>query len=237
MVKDMIPGTSLEIVQDRSKFSYGIDAILLSSFARGRGRVLDLGTGNGIIPLRMAGLGRGDSFVGVEIQEEVYQLAKKNVVLNNLEEKIEIVRADIKNLDEVFDKASFDTIVTNPPYMKAGSALINERDNFAIARHEIKCTFKDIARVAGSLLKPQGKIFIIHRPSRLVDIFYYMRKYGLEPKTMRMVQPNSQKSANLVLVEGVRGGRIELKVEKPLIVYDEDGNYTDEIYRIYGMES
>lgn len=235
--KDIIPGTDFELIQDRSKFSYGIDAILLSSFARARGRVLDLGTGNGIIPIRMAGLGKAREYLGVEIQREVYELAKMNVELNGLQDRVEIIQADIKDLAEIVEKSSFDTIVSNPPYMKAGAAIINEEDNFAIARHEIKCTFRDIAEVAGQLLKPKGRFVLIHRPSRLVDIFYYMRKNGIEPKVMRMVQPNGDKPANLVLIEGVRGGKVELKIEKPLIVYGDDGKYTDEIYQIYGMEA
>lgn len=236
MKKDLVPGTEFFIKQDRDSFSYGIDAILLSSFAKGKGRVLDLGTGTGIIPIRMAGIWNYDALYGVEIQKSVYELACENVITNNLEGKVKIINQDIKNLENVFEKSSFDVIVSNPPYMKADSAIVNDRENFAISRHEIKCTFEDIANVVGKLLKPKGKFYLIHRPNRLVDIFYFMRKNNIEPKRVRFIQPKQDKEANLVLVEGIRDGNIELRVEKPLIIYNDNNEYNDEIYELYKMK-
>lgn len=233
MTMDLVPGTNYYIKQKKDNFSYGIDAILLSSIVKGKGKVLDLGTGTGIIPIRLAGIRNFDKIFGVEIQEDVFNLAKENIEYNNLEEKVTIVNEDIKNLLNVFEKSSFDVIVSNPPYMKKDSAIINEEENFAISRHEVKCTFEDISYVVGKLLKPKGKFYLIHRPNRLVDIFYFMRKNNIEPKRVRMIQPNDKKAANLVLVEGIRDGNIDLIVEKPLLVYDKENKYTEEILKMY----
>ena len=236
MRKDIVPGTEFEILQDSSKFSYGIDAILLSYFAKARGKTIDLGTGMGIIPIRMAGLYDVEKIYAVEIQEEVAEIARENVRRNNLEEKIEIIEDNIINLRDHFEAGEFDVLVSNPPYMKKGSATINEDMNFAISRHEIECTFEDIAEISSYLLKPLAKAYFIHRPNRLVDIFYYLRKNNMEPKRIRNIQPNVNKKANIVLIEAVKNGNPELIVERPLIVYDEDGDYTKEIYEIYGMD-
>lgn len=234
--KDIIPGTNLEIYQDRKKFSYGIDSILLSSIVKGKGKIIDLGTGNGIIPLRIAYLNDFKKIYGIEIQKEVSQLAKYNVKHNKLEDKIEILNDDINNLLNRFKPADIDVIVSNPPYMKKGSATINESSNMAIARHEIFCTFSDIAYISSKLLKPLGHLYLIHRPNRLVDIFYEMRKNNIEPKEIRMVQPNINKKATMVLIKGIKSANQDLNIEKPLIVYDENGNYTEEIISLYKMK-
>lgn len=233
---DIVPGTKYLMKQDKDKFSYGIDAILLSSFCYGKGKVLDLGTGSGIIPIRLAGISKFSEIYGVEIQRDVYEKALENVRLNNLEGKIRLINDNLKNLENHFDKSSFDVIVSNPPYMKKDSAILNDKYNFSISRHEVECTFEDISYIAGKLLKPKGKLFIIHRPNRLVDIFYYMRKNNIEPKKIRLIQPNIDKKPNLVLVEGIRDGNIDLFVEKPLIVYESLGKYTEEILQMYKME-
>lgn len=233
---DIVPGTNFKIIQDKSKFSYGIDAILLSDFAKPKGLVMDLGTGTGIIPIRMAGKIGFQKIYGVEIQEDVSKLAQKNIELNNLQDKIEILHMDLKNLSNIFKKASFDVIISNPPYMKSGGAIVNLDENFAISRHEITCNIEDIIRLSNYLLKPLGKLYLVHRPDRLVDIFYTMRKYDIEPKYIRFVQPKIHKKPNLVLIEGLKGGKADLKFYNPLIVYNEDGSYTQEIYEIYGMD-
>lgn len=233
---DIVPGSQYRILQNKRKFSYGIDAIILSDFAQARGLVMDLGTGTGIIPIRLADGKDIKKIYGVEIQGDVAELAKESVKLNKLEEKIQILNMDLKDLRDRFSKASFDTIISNPPYMKTGSAILNEEENFALSRHEIACSFEDIISVSDYLLKPLGKIYLVYRPNRLVDILSTMRQYRIEPKYIRFVQPRWDKKPNLVLIEGVKGGRADLKFHDPLIVYDENGNYLDEIYEIYGMD-
>lgn len=233
---DIVPGSQYRILQNKRKFSYGIDAIILSDFAQARGLVMDLGTGTGIIPIRLADGKDIKKIYGVEIQGDVAELAKESVKLNKLEGKIQILNMDLKDLRDRFSKASFDTIISNPPYMKTGSAILNEEENFALSRHEIACSFEDIISVSDYLLKPLGKIYLVHRPNRLVDILSTMRQYRIEPKYIRFVQPRWDKKPNLVLIEGVKGGRADLKFHDPLIVYDENGNYLDEIYEIYGMD-
>lgn len=232
---DIVPGTEYKIYQNKEKFSYGIDAIILSNFAKAKGIIVDLGTGTGIIPLRIVDNQNIEKIYGVEIQKDVADLAKKSIELNQLEDRIEILNIDIKDLADKFPKASIDTIISNPPYMKNGSALINPQENFAISRHEIACTFEDIISVSNYLLKPLGKFFLVHRPDRLVDILYTMRQYNIEAKYIRFVQAKLEKKPNLILIEGVKDGKANLKFHDPLIVYKEDGSYVDEIYQIYGM--
>ncbi|CAK7087132.1 tRNA1(Val) (adenine(37)-N6)-methyltransferase [Tissierella sp.] len=231
---DIIPGSDFKIIQNKDKFSYGTDAIFLSHFAKSKGKVVDLGTGTGIIPLRLYAKDKVDIIYGVEIQEEVADMAKRSIELNNLEEKISILNMDLRELPAKFGKNTIDTITTNPPYMKAGGALVNPEENFAISRHEIACNLEDIIKVSEYLLKPLGKFYMVHRPDRLVDIIYNLRKYKLEPKYIRFVQPKLTKKPNLVLIEAVKTGKPDLKFYDPLIVYNEDGSYTDEISIIYG---
>ncbi len=231
---DLIPGTNYKIIQNKDKFSYGMDAILLSSFAKAKGVVVDLGTGTGIIPLRIYRERKVDIIYGVEIQKEVANMAKRSVELNNLQEKIKILHMDLKDLPKNFKKASVDVITTNPPYMKAGEAIVNPKENFAISRHELTCTLEDIIKVSQYLLKPLGKLYMVHRPNRLVDIIYNLRKHNIEPKYIRFVQPKVNKRPNLILIEGVKNGKPDLKFHHPLIVYNEDNTYRDEIYEIYG---
>ncbi|OLS02305.1 tRNA1(Val) (adenine(37)-N6)-methyltransferase [Tissierella creatinophila] len=230
---DLVPGTDFKIIQDKSSFSYGTDAIFLSNFSKPKGIVVDLGTGSGIIPLRIANNSRVEKIYGIEIQEEVSKRAKRSIELNNLEKRIEILNMDLKDLPKRFSKCEIDTVVSNPPYLKTGGAIVNEKENFAISRHEIQCNLEDIIRISDYLLKPLGKLFLVHRPDRLTDIFYLLRTHKLEPKWIRFVYPKLGKAPNLVLIEAVKSGNKELRFFKPLIVYNEDGTYTDEIYEIY----
>lgn len=231
---DIVPGTDLKIIQNREKFSYGTDAIFLSGFARAKGIVVDLGTGTGIIPLRLCQA--ADRLYGIEIQDEVAEMAARSVELNKLNDKIKILRMDLKNIENEFARNTVDVVTTNPPYMKSGGAVVNAEDNFAISRHEIACSLEDVIRAAEYLLKPLGKFYMVHRPDRLVDIMYILRKYNIEPKYIRFVQPKIGKKPNLILIEGRKSAKPDLKFYDPLIVYNEDGTYTDEIYSIYGME-
>lgn len=225
-----------KIIQDPERFCFGMDAVLLSGFARAKegDRVLDLGTGTGIIPILMEAKTQAAHFTGLEIQHESADMAARSVRLNHLEGKIEIVTGDIKEAVSLFGAASFDVVTCNPPYMTEHHGLTNPEAPKAIARHELLCTLEDVISQAAKLLKPGGNFYMVHRPFRLVDIITLLRTYGVEPKRMKMVYPFVDKEPNMVLIEANRGGRPRLSVEKPLIVYKEPGVYTDEIYDIYG---
>lgn len=224
------------IIQDPGRFCFGMDAILLSGFASVKPgeHVLDLGTGTGIIPILLEAKTKGEHFTGLEIQPESADMAERSVKLNGLTERINIVTGDIKEASSIFGASSFEVVTTNPPYMIGQHGISNPKDAKAIARHEILCDLDDILRESARLLKPQGRFYMVHRPFRLAEIFSKMIEYHIEPKRMKLVYPFVDKEPNMVLIEGLRGGRSRLTVEKPLIVYKEPGVYTDEIYDIYG---
>lgn len=226
-----------KLIQKKEGFRFGMDAVLLSGFANvSEGeKTIDLGTGTGIIPILLKAKTEGTDFIGLEIQEESVELAKRNVEMNELSDFIEINQGDIKEASNNFGAATFDVVVTNPPYMTEDGGITNPNDAKAIARHEIKCNLEDVIRESAKLLKPMGRFYMVHRPRRMPDLIELMRKYGIEPKVIRMVHPFAEKPANMVLIEGVRGGRAMTVVEKPLIVYKEPDIYTDEIYDIYGF--
>lgn len=225
-----------KIIQDSEKFKFGIDAILLSHFAfnqiRNNEKVIDLGTGNGIIPLMIA-KSRANSIVGLEIQEENVELAKRSVELNQLEEKIQIIHGDIKAVEKKFTKHSFDVVVSNPPYMINEHGKQNPTEAKSIARHEVLCNLEDIISAVDYLLKPFGKFFMIHRPFRLPEIFSLLTKYKIEPKRMELVSPFLQKEPNLVLIEARKNANPRLQIEDNLIVYEKPGIYTGKINQIY----
>ena len=225
-----------KIIQDSDRFCFGMDAVLLSGFARAKegDRVLDLGTGTGIIPILMEAKTCAAHLSGLEIQPDSADMARRSVKLNGLEEKIEIVTGDIKEAVSLFGPASFDVVTCNPPYMTEHHGLTNPGAPKAIARHELLCTLEDVISQAGRLLKPGGNFYMVHRPFRLADIFVLLRQYKIEPKRMKLVYPFVDKEPNMVLIEANRGGRPRMTVEKPLIVYKEPGVYTDEIYEVYG---
>ena len=224
------------IIQRKGAFCFGMDAVLLSGFAAVRQgeQALDLGTGTGIIPILLEAKSEGRHFTGLEIQPEMADMARRSVAYNHLESKIEIVTGDIKEAGRLFDLASFDVVTSNPPYMNDAHGLKNPDLPKAIARHEILCTLEDVVRSAAILLKPGGRFYMVHRPHRLIEIISVMRQYRLDPKRMKFVHPFIDREANMVLIEGVRGGKPMVKLEAPIIVYKEPGVYTDEIYEIYG---
>lgn len=224
------------IIQNPRKFCFGMDAVLLSGFAKvKRGEtVLDLGTGTGIIPILLEAKTQGKHFTGLEIQQESADMARRSVAYNHLEDKITIEIGNIKDASEQFGASSFHVITTNPPYMTERHGLTNPNEAKAIARHEILCNLEDVIRESARLLKPQGRFYMVHRPFRLAEIMVLMLQYGLEPKRMQLVHPFVDKEPNMVLIEGLRGGNPRITVEKPLIVYKEQGVYTEEIYDIYG---
>lgn len=233
---DDLQRNGYQIIQKKDGFCFGMDAVLLSGFAAVKPgeKAIDLGTGTGIIPILLEAKYEGENYTGLEIQDEVADMAARSVALNHLEEKVSIVKGDIKEASRLFGAASFDVVTSNPPYMNDAHGLKNPDLPKAIARHEVLCTLDDVTREAARLLRPGGRFYMVHRPHRLIEIITALTKYKMEPKRMKMVHPFVEKEANMVLIEAVRGGRSMIKVEAPIVVYREPGVYTREIYDIYG---
>lgn len=223
------------LIQDPARFCFGIDAVLLAGFASVRKgeKMLDLGTGTGIIPILLEAKTEGAAFYGLELQQESAEMAERSVRLNSVAGKITIITGDIKSSGQLFQRSYFDVVTSNPPYINCGGGLLNEDMPRAISRHELRCTLYDVCHAAGQLLRPAGRFYMVHRPQRLVDILYTLRQCNLEPKTLRFVQPKADKPPNLVLIESVRGGGPQLNVLPPLIIYDSNGGYTPETLEIY----
>ena len=232
---DELQRNDYRIIQNPERFCFGMDAVLLSSFAKAKPgeRCLDLGTGNGFIPILMEAKTKGEIFYGLEIQEESADLARRSVELNELEDKIKIVTGDIKEAADIFGAASFHVITMNPPYMTDSHGIVNPTDAKAIARHEITCTLEDMISQASKVLKSKGRFYMVHRPFRLAEIMSLMVKHHLEPKRMRLVYPYVDKEPNMVLIEGLKGGNSRITVEPPLIVYEAPGVYTEELKALY----
>lgn len=224
-----------EIIQNPEAFCFGIDAVLLSEFVKIKQgqKVLDLGTGTGILPILIAAKTKAGHITGLDIQKYSVDMAARSVEHNGLTDRIDIVQGDIKEASGLFGKAVFDAITCNPPYMIDDHGLKNPADCKAIARHEILCTFEDIAREAAALLKEGGNFYLVHRPFRLVEILNTLTKYMIEPKAMRFVHPFVDKEPNMVLIHGKKGAKSRVTIEKPLIVYEKPGVYTKEVAGIY----
>lgn len=233
---DDLQRNHLKIIQNPEKFCFGMDAVLLSGFAKVKPgeKVLDLGTGTGIIPLLLSAKTKAGHLTGLEIQPESADMARRSVALNGLEDRIDIVEGDIKEASALFGMAGFDVVTCNPPYMIGQHGLRNPDTPKAVARHEVLCTFEDVAREAARLLRPGGKFYLVHRPFRLAEIIGTLLSHKLEPKRMKLVHPFLDKEPNMVLIEASRGGNSRMTVEPPLIVYEKPGVYTPEIYEIYG---
>ena len=223
------------LIQDPKRFCFGVDAVLLSGFATAKkgDKILDLGTGTGVIPILMSAKTKAEHFSALEIQPESAEIAKRSVMLNDLQDKIDIIEGDIKKAAEIFKPSSFDVITTNPPYMNFEGGLKNSYDPKTIARHEVLCSLDDVAFAAQRLLKFGGKFFMVHRPHRLTDIMCVLREHKLEPKRIRFVQPYADREPNMVLVEAVRSGKPMIKVMPTLVIYNSDGTYTQETLDIY----
>lgn len=227
---------NLKIIQNKNGFCFGIDSVLLSNFAKNIKKdsmVLDLGTGTGIIPILLCGKTELKKVIGVEIQKDVANMAKKSIKLNKLENKIEIINENIINLNKIFEKNTFDVIVTNPPYKKKNTGVINENEKKFISRHEIAASLEDFIKITKDLLKDKGEFYMVHKPDRLVDILSLMRIYKIEPKVIQFVCANKDKEPNLVLIKGVKNANPFLKIENNLYIYEKDGKYTKEILEIY----
>lgn len=227
------------IIQSPGRFCFGMDAVLLSSFAKVKTgeRALDMGTGTGILPILLEAKNKGDFYTGLEIQEESADMARRSVQYNHLEDKVRIVTGDIREAAALFGAASFHVITVNPPYMIGDHGLKNENEAKYIARHEVLCTLEDVLRESGKLLGNKGRFYMVHRPFRLAEILSGMSRHRIEPKRMRLVHPYIDKEPNMVLLEGVKGAHPRMTVEPPLVVYNKDGTYTEELLELYGLES
>ena len=229
----------LKIIQNTEGFCFGIDSVLLAHFAndiKNGSKVIDLGTGTGIIGTLLCGKIPNVQMCGVEIQEEVYDMAKRSIILNHLEDKFTLINANIKELEGSKEEGTYDVVVTNPPYQKDHTGVQNENEKKLLSRHEISASLEDFIRVSGKLLKEKKDLYMVHRPHRLVDIIELLRKYKLEPKKMQFVHPKVGKEPNLVLIKATKYANPFLKIEKPLYVYEENGEYTKDILTIYGKE-
>lgn len=224
------------LIQKHDSFKFGVDAVLLADFADVKriDHVLEMGTGTGIIPILLHAKKQPASITALEIQEDMADMAQRSIRYNKLEDKIHILNMDLKEAPDKLGKARFDCVVTNPPYVKKEAGINNPTETKAIARFEIACTLQDVIGCAKELLRPGGKFFMVHRADRLADIIFEMRNQGIEPKRIRFVHSSTGKRPHLLLIEGARGGRPELKFMDPLYIYDDNGAYTEEIHRIYG---
>ena len=233
---DHLEYKDLKIIQNKDGFCFGIDAVLLSDFARNikkNSKVIDLGTGTGIISILLCGKTELKEIIGVEVQKEVYDMACRSAKLNNLEDRFKVINANILNLDNILENNSFDVIVTNPPYKKQNTGVINEDEKKLISRHEILANLEDFIRVSSRLLKYRGEFYMIHRPERLADIFCLMRNYKIEPKEVRLIFSNNNSAPKMVMIKGVKNGGEYLKFRENLYIYTDEGTYTDEILKIY----
>lgn len=227
---------NIKIIQKVDGFCFGIDSVLLSDFAkniRNNSNVMDMGTGTGVLGFLLIAKTKINKVTGIEIQPEIADMARRSIQLNNLEEKFEIINCDINELEKNVKTESFDAIITNPPYKKLNSGKINDNESKLISRHEIKATLDDFVKIGFKMLKDKGTMYMVHRAERLVDILATMRKNKLEPKRIRFVYSNKDSESKLVMIEAVKNGRPSIKVENPLYVYKENGEYTDEILKIY----
>lgn len=223
------------LIQKKDGFRFGIDAVLLANFAdiKKEDKVLDIGTGTGIISILLAGKTEAKTIYGLEIQKEIAEMAGRSVLLNNLQDRVKIIEGNIQDGLTLFKPSSLNAIVTNPPYISKGCGIVSSDSSIAQSRHEISCILEDIISISGKLLAPNGQLAMIHRPERLVDVLYLMRTYLIEPKYIRFVHPFVSKRANLFLIKGTKGGNPGLKMMEPLYVYNSQGKYTEEINKIY----
>ena len=236
---DDLEFNNLKIIQNTTGFCFGIDSVLLSDYAKNLkngSKVVDIGTGTGIIGILLCAKSKLSHITGIEIQSEVAQMAERSIQLNHLGNKFDVLNINIKEVFDYLEPNTVDCIVTNPPYIKLNSGAQNIEKKKLISRHEIECNLEDIIKISYKLLKSKAEFYMVHRAERIVDIMYLLRKYKLEPKQVRFVQSKLNSSPNLVLFRCVKDGGNALKIDEPLIIYNEDGTYTDEIYKIYNKE-
>ena len=232
---DDLHRSNFKIIQNPQYFSFGMDAVLLAAFTQihKNEKHLDICSGNGVIPILLAARYPYGNFCGLEIQEDLAEMASRSVALNGLGDKIRIICGDLKQADKLLPQASFDVLTANPPYIVSGGGFENLNREMAIARHEIMCTLEDVCECAAKMLRFGGRLYMVHRPSRLADVICAMRNAGLEPKILRFVQPKAGQNPNTMLIMAAKGGKPQLNTAPPLVVYGPDGEYTQEVYDIY----
>ncbi len=226
----------LKLIQNKEGFCFGVDSVLLSDYAKNikkNSKVIDIGTGTGIISILLCEKTKLSKIYGIEIQEDVAEMASRSSKLNNLQDKFEVINKNIKDIFEVLEPHKYDVVVTNPPYKKVNTGVKSLENKQLISRHEVECTLEDIIEKSSKLLKDLGEFYMVHRAERLVDIMCLLRKYKLEPKNIRFVHSKEKEKPNLILVRAVRSAKEFLKIDKPLVIYKENGEYTDEILEIY----
>ena len=228
-----------KIIQKRDGFCFGIDSVLLSDFAKDikkNAKVVDLGTGTGILSILLCAKTNLKQIIGIEIQKEMAEMAQRSSYLNNLQEKFKVINSDINNLDGKILYNEYDSVIMNPPYMKLNTGKINLNEKKLISRHEITASLEDFIRVSYKLLKDKGSLYIVHRPNRLTDVCTLLRNNKLEPKLLRFIYPKKKSEANLFLIKAVKNGGTFLRVDKPLYIYKENGEYTNEVLKIYSKK-
>ena len=226
----------LKIIQNKDGFCFGVDSVLLSDYAKNikkNSKVIDIGTGTGIISILLCEKTKLSKIYGIEIQEDVAEMASRSSKLNNLQDKFEVINKNIKDIFDILKPHEYDVVVTNPPYKKVNTGVKSIENKQLISRHEVECTLEDIIEKSSKLLKDLGEFYMVHRAERLVDIMCLLIKYKLEPKNIRFVHSKENEKPNLILVRAVRSAKEFLKIDKPLIIYKENGEYTDEILEIY----
>lgn len=230
---------NLKLIQKKDGFCFGIDSVLLSDFAKDLPKdatVVDLGSGTGILGILLSAKTKLSKIYGIEIQEGMCEMAQRSIVLNGLEDKFSIICDNVKNVAQHFMPHSVDAIVSNPPYKKKNAGLTNDSQTKLIARHEITASLEDFITAASLLLNSNGSLYMVHRPERLVDLFYSLRQSGIEPKKLRMVQSYNDSKPKLILIKATKNAKSFLNIEKPLVIYNKDGSYTDEVLEIYHKE-
>ena len=237
VINDLLDYNDLKIVQDNDYFNFSLDSVLLPNFANIKKdckKILDLGTGNAPIPMIFSCLYKDVKIYGVEIQKNIFELAKESIELNHLEDRIELINDDMKNLDKYFEINSFDVVVSNPPYFKVNEeSNLNECIEKTIARHELKITLDEVIEVANKYLKNGGTFAMVHRTDRLIEIIDIMKKHNIEPKRIQLIYPKENEESNMVLIEGRKNGNIGLKILPPLIVHEPNGEYKEVIKNLF----
>lgn len=226
----------LKLIQNKKGFCFGVDSVLLSDYAKRikkNAKVVDIGTGTGIISILLCGKTSLEKIYGIEIQADVAEMAMRSAKLNHLEDRFEVINVNIKDVFSRLNKYEYDVVVTNPPYKKLDTGVKSMEKRQLISRHEVECTLEDIIESASKLLKDLGEFYMVHRAERIVDIMCLLRKYKLEPKNLRFVHSRAEDKPTLILIRAVKCAKEFLKIDKPLVIYREDGEYTDEILEIY----
>ncbi len=236
-INDLVYFKDIKIVQNKDYFNFSLDSVLLPNFVeitRKTKKILDMCTGNAPIPLILST--KTDAKIyGVELQKEVYDLAKETIKINNLDNQIELINDNIKNLKKIFDTETFDIITCNPPYFKKkDDSIINENKIKSIARHELEMELEDVMIISKALLKNKGSLVLVHRTDRLIEIIELMKKHNIEPKRMRLIYPKVNAESNLVLIDGRKNGKEGLKILPPLYIHNDDNSYTSEVLEMFG---